>query len=168
MSNRDLRDLTEEDGCTVCIKDIEGRVEYQNAKCLEACGERTGLVCKDGCMELYSAKTGKKGGEARPILMPSRKIRDKHFDALFLRGKSHLTTILYPIEEQISESVKALDGFDLTPREKEIAELLVRGLSNREIMAQLFISKPTLKTHVNRIYKKLGPAREKIVKRPER
>ncbi|MCM2279549.1 MAG: LuxR C-terminal-related transcriptional regulator [Oligoflexia bacterium] len=165
---RDLKNLTEEDGCTVCIKDGDGKVEYQNEKCRENCGDRIGVSCKDGCMELYSMKVAKKGGEARPILMPSRKIRDKHFDALFLRGKTHLTTILYPIEDQISESVKALDGFELTPREKEIAELLVRGLSNREIMAQLFISKPTLKTHVNRIYKKLGPAREKIIKRPER
>jgi DNA-binding NarL/FixJ family response regulator len=43
----------------------------------------------------------------------------------------------------------------LTPREHEVLDLLVRGLSNPEISARLVISEATTKTHVARILQKL-------------
>lgn len=42
----------------------------------------------------------------------------------------------------------------LTPREQEILTLMARGASNAEIAAQLFISLPTVKTHVGRVLAK--------------
>jgi len=44
----------------------------------------------------------------------------------------------------------------LTPREREVLDLLVRGLSNTEICRALVISDATAKTHVARILQKLG------------
>jgi DNA-binding NarL/FixJ family response regulator len=48
-------------------------------------------------------------------------------------------------------------GLDLlTDREHEVMALVVRGLSNAEIRKKLFLSEPTVKTHVGRILMKLG------------
>jgi DNA-binding NarL/FixJ family response regulator len=48
----------------------------------------------------------------------------------------------------------ALD--ELTPREREVLELLARGLSNPQICERLVVSEATTKTHVARILQKLG------------
>jgi two-component system, NarL family, response regulator LiaR len=47
----------------------------------------------------------------------------------------------------------------VTARELEILTLVARGLSNREIAAQLFVSENTVKTHCARAFDKLGAAR---------
>jgi DNA-binding NarL/FixJ family response regulator len=45
---------------------------------------------------------------------------------------------------------------ELTAREREVFDLLARGLSNPEICGRLFISEATAKTHVAHILQKLG------------
>lgn len=47
----------------------------------------------------------------------------------------------------------------LTPRELEILELIAAGLSNREIAEKVFVSENTVKTHLSRVFDKLGAKR---------
>lgn len=44
----------------------------------------------------------------------------------------------------------------LTRREREVALLLARGLTNRQVAAELVLSERTVENHVSRILGKLG------------
>jgi DNA-binding NarL/FixJ family response regulator len=47
---------------------------------------------------------------------------------------------------------------ELSPRQREILESLTRGLSNNEIALQLDISAESVKTHMTKLFEKLGAA----------
>ncbi len=44
----------------------------------------------------------------------------------------------------------------LTDRERDVADAVARGLSNADIAAELYMGVPTVKTHVGRLFTKLG------------
>jgi DNA-binding NarL/FixJ family response regulator len=78
------------------------------------------------------------------------------------RGTLHCTPA---VAASLLRHVTALAGLvrqrdvrweQLTPREREILELMGRGLSNKQIAHRLGIEVPTAKNHVHRIFEKLG------------
>jgi two-component system nitrate/nitrite response regulator NarL len=54
-------------------------------------------------------------------------------------------------EDPMDESVK-----QLSDREREIIQFIGRGMKNKQIAEQLFISDPTVRHHLSSIYRKLG------------
>jgi DNA-binding CsgD family transcriptional regulator len=54
---------------------------------------------------------------------------------------------------------KALESLGISPRELTVLHELAAGRSNKEIAAQLNISPNTVKTHVSRLFEKLGAER---------
>jgi NarL family two-component system response regulator LiaR len=67
-------------------------------------------------------------------------------------------TIVSPAFRGPGDPERPGPDLDLTSRESDVAALLARGLSNREIAAALFISEHTVKTHLKSIFRKAGVA----------
>jgi NarL family two-component system response regulator LiaR len=68
--------------------------------------------------------------------------------------------LLHPaVAARLMDEVAAAGGPDtpdnLTPREREVVELIARGLSNKRIAFELGIAEKTVKTHVSNILSKL-------------
>jgi ATP/maltotriose-dependent transcriptional regulator MalT len=61
--------------------------------------------------------------------------------------------------DQFAPNTGRQRSLGITARELEILTLVARGLSNREIATQLFVSENTVKTHCSRAFDKLGAAR---------
>jgi DNA-binding NarL/FixJ family response regulator len=55
-----------------------------------------------------------------------------------------------------SPGARSAAGDDLSDRERAVLEAVARGLSNREIGRQLWISEQTVKFHLRNVYRKLG------------
>jgi DNA-binding CsgD family transcriptional regulator len=158
--------LGDEKGAAEALAQDEVCFRFTEAQCL-----------RDGARAVMAFVAGDaSGGSASSI---SRILRCGHADALVitLRAcpdlasiaadsrdlKRALTAIL--ARSRDGDIAKAA-GFEvprelrprqeLTPREREVYELLAQGRSNQEIARALFISESTTKVHVRHIFEKLG------------
>lgn len=66
------------------------------------------------------------------------------------------TALSAPVASRVMDRMRGTGRPTLTERERDILGQLARGLGNREIARALFISEATVKTHLGRIYAKLG------------
>jgi DNA-binding NarL/FixJ family response regulator len=64
--------------------------------------------------------------------------------------------VLEYFHAQQKKTADSLDKTNLTQREKEVLQLLVKGFSYKEIAANCFISMLTLNSHIKNIYQKLN------------
>jgi two-component system, NarL family, response regulator LiaR len=73
-------------------------------------------------------------------------------------AKAGFPTFAPEVTEILIRSIQfpGLSFQDLTAREKELLALMVKGMGNKEISAQLMISLSTTKSHVSNILSKLG------------
>ena len=75
---------------------------------------------------------------------------------LYEGGSPMSSEIARRVVESMHKSEKRSEAVELlTPRENEILDLLAKGYLYKEIAAQLFISKETVKKHIHSIYDKL-------------
>lgn len=63
---------------------------------------------------------------------------------------------LPPGPEYLKNYLPGINSYGLSGREKEILRGMILGLKNKEIGDKLFISEMTVKSHINRIFKKFG------------
>ncbi|MGO9975428.1 MAG: response regulator [Solirubrobacteraceae bacterium] len=72
----------------------------------------------------------------------------------FLLSPSVTRTVIERVAHEPRHSASTTLG-ELTPRERDVLDLIARGLSNHEIADELVIEESTVKTHVKRILMKL-------------
>ena len=105
------------------------------------------LTTYDGDEDIYrSLQAGARGYLLKDVFFEELEaaIRTVH------AGSRHIPAA---IAERLAERMASSD---LTSREMEVLELIVRGQSNKEIGASLAISEATVKSHINNILSKLG------------
>ena len=67
--------------------------------------------------------------------------------------------VMVPAPAHFVRDQGKLSALGITPRELEVLELIAQGLSNKEIAERVFVSENTVKTHLSRVFDKLGARR---------
>ncbi len=70
-----------------------------------------------------------------------------------------ISDLSYEDMSRLQERVKVKDrfsGWELTPRQKEVAALMLAAKTRRQIASELGLSESTVKTHMTELYRKLG------------
>lgn len=135
----------------LCKLNSDSRVMFQNQTSKKICGEKqdeTCTTCSDNLIPSESKET------LGIFTNKKIKINDTLCEATLLKEAHKSAVILHPKTTQ-NDRLVFLENYALTPREKEVGMLLLEGKNNVEIMNALFISKATLKTYVNILYKKI-------------
>ncbi len=138
----------------VCIKNLSGKVLQQNKLCSKICGERTGEICEVACMEIYAKDDSRQWNGWGSRVYNNSFVHDAYYDITLLCNQESLITFLQPLKDKHRTAIEYYENIDLTKRETQIIILIIQGVSNTDICKQLFVSKATLKTHLNKIYKK--------------
>ena len=97
--------------------------------------------------------------ELAPVLINIEEACGKdEFERALSEGRSlkREEAVAYALRGRGSRS-RAVSGWDsLTPSERRVAYLAGQRLSNAEIGERLFVSTTTVKSHLNRVFSKLG------------
>jgi DNA-binding NarL/FixJ family response regulator len=78
-------------------------------------------------------------------------------------GHAEISPIVWALTERSHDralarrfGLNAPNNWQLSKREQEVLDLLVEGLTNKEIASRLFLAEVTVKVHVRHILRKLG------------
>lgn len=146
---------TESNDLVVCVKDNNLVVVQQNEACLKLCGDRLNSECSIGCMELYKSDTSNQWAEWGSRIYRHSFLHGHYFDATVICTSTKIITILQSLQDKYKQAVEYYRSFDLSKRELQIMEMVIKGLPNNIISEELYISVSTLRTHLKNIYTKV-------------
>jgi DNA-binding NarL/FixJ family response regulator len=92
----------------------------------------------------------------RTALHAYRRLMEIRVERARQSGATHEEPIVLNVARRLSASACRLEG--LTPREREVAELIARGYSNQQIAEALVLTRGTVANHVAHILDKVGAA----------
>jgi DNA-binding CsgD family transcriptional regulator len=139
----------------ICIKSQDETVEHQNELCIKTCGNQVGKKCEKGCMLHYKNSSVDAAFDRGFKLLKNLDSDGHSLDAVMFNDGQKLTTLFYDKAEVLKNQMEFIKRFSLSKAELSVIEKFLAGYKSREIADQLFISKATLRTHLNNIYKKL-------------
>lgn len=149
-----LTESLNEDNIAMCVKDEGKRVLEQNDLCRKICGDCVGEACERGCMELYAQDDSHQWKEWGSRVYKNKWMHGAFFDVTLLCTEKHIITFLQPLKEKYEMALEFYKSKGLTRRETEVVSFTIRGISNTEICKRLSISRATLRTHLNNVYRK--------------
>ncbi|MDH3901566.1 MAG: LuxR C-terminal-related transcriptional regulator [Gammaproteobacteria bacterium] len=158
--NTMLRDALEAGKNAVCVKDSRKKVLMQDDHCRSICGDQLGKVCKHGCMELYASDKFSQWQDWGSRVYQNSLIKGNYYDVTLLCSTESIITFLQPLKEKYEMALTYFRERGLTRREAEVIALTIRGLSNLDICEYLSISRATLRTHLNNVYRKFRESGE--------
>lgn len=77
-------------------------------------------------------------------------------EAVLVNDGTTLTTLLFDASENIRKCMTQMESIGLSRTESEIVKSALQGFTNQEIADKFFISKKTLRTHLNNVYRKMS------------
>ena len=143
-----------------CLRSlVDGKVVDRNEASYVLCGDDVTCEGSELCRSLYKSYV-----ECLPInsgvtVHKNIELKPNHpVDMVFIAEENSVQTIIVgrsSLEESEVVKKKFLTNYGLTKSEIKIMLEVFSGKRNQDIANMLFISKATLKTHLNNIYKKL-------------
>jgi ATP/maltotriose-dependent transcriptional regulator MalT len=133
-----------------CAVSAVSAVKARSSDVLERCETLIDHVFEAGSCDLAVAAY-RANPELLSTLLASARIRDKTVFLVRRAGDDRRLKTLGMSSAALVDPV-----ISLSPREREVYDLLCEGLSNAEIGRQLFITPGTVKVHVHHVFDKLG------------
>lgn len=139
----------------LCLKDAAQIVLSQNEVSARLCGDMVGQRCEKGCMKSFSQSQQDPLFKLGIHPMKNIEVDQQIVDAVVIFDGESITTHLYPLDELNEQKLALMREKGLSKTELNVMSHVLKGSNNEEISKKLYISKVTLKTHLNNIYKKL-------------
>ena len=80
------------------------------------------------------------------------------FHALPLKGSEDEISVIVEYPRPIRLTSLVIEAYGLTPREREVVELVLKGLATRQVAGDLEISEYTVQDHLKSVFAKTGTA----------
>lgn len=141
----------EQEDVGVCVRDPSAVIVFQNHACRAVCGDALGKTCERACIKVSTDKASTVG----PQMNPGEMLHGVHCDVAVFEGANDSVTLIVSREARLAEQRAYFEGRGLTPRETEIATLVLLGHTNQEIVETTGLTKATVRTHLNRVHQKL-------------
>ncbi len=137
-----------------CLKNLDGEVLYQNTSCQKICGDMQGSCCINNCMELYK-KSDKHLNQSGVQYFKGEKFNNIPCDVVLVNDGKFLITLIVKLDTKLSDYKKFFEQYKLSMREIEVLELLLLGKTNHDMAQELFLSVPTVRTHISHLREKV-------------
>lgn len=144
---------------SICVLKTGREVVYQNQTCRKLCGNNSRNSCPQSCIISCEKVMKRKIPRDGMHYFSNTKVGKEYFDVFFFHDSGYRVVILQPLRQKYDTWVKRFTNRGLSRRELDVAKLGLQGLTNSQIIKKLGISRATLKTHLNNIYKKVPEIR---------